>query len=194
MDLVKRGRNKLQEGDCVSLPTSYWGSVYARLSEVERLYGRVKGNWPIQQNYCGVGHWWCIDPGIVIEYVWDESRTTRHTNADSVRATTSTTTRATSKAKAGFISIFWDKNLWFPPRQNREYPIPPQNLFLPRHLKKWVPPPRQSPKQNPDFSPKFWGEMTLCLLCSCLVGRSIFSCLLVFFLFCHDSESPWEIK
>ena len=32
-----------------------------------------------------------------------------------------------------------------PPRQNRKFPIPPQNLFLPRHLKKWVPPPRQNP-------------------------------------------------
>ena len=43
MDLVKRGRNKLQEGVCVSLPTSYWGSAYATLADCEHLYGRIKG-------------------------------------------------------------------------------------------------------------------------------------------------------
>ena len=49
-----------------------------------------------------------------------------------------------------------------PVRQNQKFLFPPQNLLLPRHFKKWVPP-RQILWQNPDFSPKFWGEMTLWL-------------------------------
>ena len=45
MDTVKRGRVKVEVGDCVSLPTTYWGDAYAKKLKcehgVERLFGRV---------------------------------------------------------------------------------------------------------------------------------------------------------
>ena len=46
MDLVKRGRTRIAVGDCVSLPTSYWGTSYAcndvlKEQNIHRLYGRV---------------------------------------------------------------------------------------------------------------------------------------------------------
>ena len=47
-----------------------------------------------------------------------------------------------SPAQAKIFQIYGDKTFLrpkiygSPPRQNRKFPIPPQNLFLPRHLKK----------------------------------------------------------
>ena len=48
------------------------------------------------------------------------------------------------------------------PGRNQKIQIPPQNPFSPGTLESDFPPPRQNPLENPDFSPKFWGEMTLC--------------------------------
>ena len=44
--VVKRGRTKIPFGDCVPLPTLYWGSLYAgnnvlREQNIHRLYGLV---------------------------------------------------------------------------------------------------------------------------------------------------------
>ena len=48
-----------------------------------------------------------------------------------------------------------------PPGRNLKIQIPHQNPSSPGTLKSDFPP-RQNPLENPDFSPKFWGEMTLC--------------------------------
>ena len=47
-----------------------------------------------------------------------------------------------------------------PTGRNLKIEIPPQNPFFPGTLKSDFPP-RQNHLENPDFSPKFWGEMTL---------------------------------
>ena len=55
----------------------------------------------------------------------------------------------------------------FPPRPKSANSNSSTKSFLPRHFKKWLPSPispRQNPLENPNFSPKFWGEMTLWLL------------------------------
>ena len=44
MDLVKLGRKKLQVGDYVSLPTSFWGKTFAddmAKVNVSKMFGRV---------------------------------------------------------------------------------------------------------------------------------------------------------
>ena len=47
MDIVKYGRTKVKVGDCVSVPSSYFGAEYQReihkalASKCSRIYGRV---------------------------------------------------------------------------------------------------------------------------------------------------------
>ena len=41
MDLVKRGRQKVTVGDCVSINSDFFGEVYAKAVGVERIIGRV---------------------------------------------------------------------------------------------------------------------------------------------------------
>ena len=59
------------------------------------------------------------------------------------------------------IKLFWDQKFMVPPPGRIEnFQFLPKTYFSPGILKSEFPP-RQNPKQNPDFSPKFWGEMTL---------------------------------
>ena len=59
----------------------------------------------------------------------------------------------------------------FPPGRYLKIQIPSQNPFSPGTLKSDYPP-WVNPLENPDSSPKFWGEMTL-WQCFCFTGNPI---------------------